>query len=174
MALYVNGVRVREEAIEKGARAGIKWEGLWRLPKPQHDVHLVAIASGPGVSPPYWPTAKPHQPTSIDFSPYVLGVSGAVFVDADGSGTFESASEYARRLVAKSTDVRELATRLGAYDGTVAVQAARQLRVQTPALFEDRVRSMIEKAPSHVATGLRRTSTPGRRANPPARANEHD
>ncbi len=105
VALYVNGIRVREEAIENGTRAGIKWQGLWRLPKPHHDVHLVAIASGPGVSAPYWPTAKPYQPTSIDFSPYVIGVSGAVFVDADGSGTFESAFEYARRLVAGATDV---------------------------------------------------------------------
>ena len=110
----------------------MKWEGLWRLPKPQHDVHLVAIASGPGVRAPYWPTAKPYQPTSIDFSPYVIGVSGAVFVDADGSGTFESAFEYARRLVAGATDLGELTTRLDANDGAVAVQVASLLRVQAP------------------------------------------
>lgn len=154
VALYVNGTRVREAAIENGVRAGVKWEGLWRLPKPHHDVYLVAIANGPGVAAPYWPTAKPYQPTSIDFTPYVLGVSGAVFIDADGSGAFESAFEYARGLVANATDVHELATRLGPYDGAVAVQAASLLRVRAPAAFEDTIRSMIEKAPSHVATGL--------------------
>jgi hypothetical protein len=154
VALYVNGVSVREEAIANGTRAGIKWEGTWRLPKPNHDVHLVAIASGPGVNAPYWPTAKPYQPTSIEFTPYVLGLSGAVFLDADGSGKFESAFEYARREVSAATDDRELVTRLGRYDGAVAVQAASLLRAHAPAAFEKRLRAMIQAAPSHVAAGL--------------------
>ena len=92
VALYVNGAPVREEAIPDGTNAGLKWEATWRLAAPAHDVHLVAVATGPGVTAPYWPTAKPYQPTSTTFTPYVLGMSGAVFVDADGSGTFESAA----------------------------------------------------------------------------------
>ena len=106
VALYVNGEKVREEAIVDGTTAGMKWEATWRLPKPAHDVHLVAMATGPGLTAPYWPTAKPYQPTSTDFTPYVLGMSGAVFVDADGSGTFESAFAYARRAVSAATDPR--------------------------------------------------------------------
>jgi hypothetical protein len=154
VALYVNGIRVREEEIENGTNAGVKWEGTWRLAKPPHDVHLVAIASGPGITAPYWPTAKPYQPTSIEFTPYVLGLSGAVFVDADGSGKFESAFEYARRELSAAKDARELVTRLGRYDGAVAVQAASLLRVRAPAAFEEQVRSMIQAAPPHVADGL--------------------
>ena len=84
--------RVREEAIPGGTNAGVKWEATWRLAAPAHDVHVVAVATGPGVTAPYWPTAKPYQPTSTHFTPYVLGMSGAVFVDGDGSGTFESAA----------------------------------------------------------------------------------
>ena len=91
VALYANGVRLRDEKIATGTKAGVKWEGAWRLPRPAHDVHLVAIATGPGIDAPYWRTAKPYQPTSIEFTSYVLGVSGAVFVDADGSRAFESA-----------------------------------------------------------------------------------
>jgi hypothetical protein len=154
VALYVNGIRVREEAIENGASAGLKWEGTWRLPKPSHDVHLVAIATGPGIRAPFWPTAKPYQPASIEFVPYVLGMSGAVFVDADATGKFESAFDYARREVSAAKDLRELVTRLRPYDGAVALQAASLLRAQAPAAFEENARSMIRTAPPHVATGL--------------------
>jgi hypothetical protein len=154
IALYVNGVNVREEEIQTGTNADVKWEATWRLPKPSHDVHLVAIAQGPGIAAPYWPTAKPYQPTSIEFTPYVLGLSGPVFVDADGSKKFESAYEYARREVSSSDDRKPLVTRLGSYDIAVAIQAASLLRAQDPAAFERKVGSMIRDAPSHVAKGL--------------------
>lgn len=82
VALYANGAVVREASITPGAQAGVKWEATWRIPKPTHDTSLVALATGPGVTAPYWPTAKPYQPTSTEFTPYVLGMTGAVFVDA--------------------------------------------------------------------------------------------
>ena len=154
VALYVNGVKAREEKIGSGTKAGLKWEGTWRLPRPRHDVHLVAIAEGPGIAAPYWPTAKPYQPTSIAFTPYVLGLSGAVFVDADASGKFESGFEYARREVSAAGEVRPLVTRLGAYDTAVAIQAASLLRVQDPDGFEARVRALIQAAPPQVAKGF--------------------
>ena len=112
------------------------------------------MATGPGVAAPYWPTAKPYQPSSIAFTPYVLGLSGAVFVDADGSGTFESAYEYARREVSVAGDRRALITRLGGYDIAVATQAASLLRVQDPDGFESTVLGMIPDAPPQVAQGF--------------------
>lgn len=154
VALYVNGLRVREERIEDGRRPGVKWEGTWRLPMPSHDAHLVAIASGPGVTAPYWPTAKPYQPTAPEFTPYVLGLTGAVFVDADGSGKFESAFEYARREVSAAKDAEEIVARLRAYDGAVAVQAASLLRAQAPAEFDAKVQAMAKRAPAHVGSGF--------------------
>src|SRR4029453_1276386 len=98
--LYANGALVREEAIEAATGkahpvAGVKWQGTWRLPRPRHDVHLVAVALGPGVSGLYWPTAKPYQPTGPDWTPYVLGLSGAIGLDADGDGKQTAAHEYA-------------------------------------------------------------------------------
>jgi hypothetical protein len=153
VALYVNGEQVRAEEIAAGTGAGLKWEKTWQVPKPAHDVHLVAIASGPGVRSAYWPTAKPYQPTSIEFTPYVLGVSGAVFVDADGSGSFDSAFDYAKREVSAASDV-PLATRLDSYDFAVAVQAASLLRVQNPSGFEDRIRVLMQTSTAKVARGL--------------------
>ena len=154
VSLYMNGVKVREARIASGTNAGVKWVATWRLPRPAHDVHLVAIADGPGITAPYWPTAKPYQPTSTEFTPYVLGLSGAVFVDADDSGRFESAFEYARRELSAVNAARPLVERLGAYDTAVATQAASLLRAEDPPTFEARIRSMIKGAPAHVASGF--------------------
>jgi hypothetical protein len=155
VALYANGVRVRDAAIRGGGAAGLKWEGTWRLSSPAHDLHLVAMATGPGVTAAYWPTAKPYQPTSPDFTPYVLGVSGAVYVDADRSGAFESAHAYARRAVEGATTDGELADRLARHDGAVATQAASLLRARDPRGFEARMRSLERAVPARVAAGLR-------------------
>jgi hypothetical protein len=154
VALYVNGEKARGEEIRTGTRAGVKWEATWRLPRPSHDVHLVAIATGPGISAPYWPTAKPYQPTSIEFTGSVLSLSGPVFVDADGSGRFDSAFAYAQREVSAANQTRPLVTRLGSYDAAVAIQAASLLRAQDQAGFEGRINSMIQRAPPQVAKGL--------------------
>jgi hypothetical protein len=123
-------------------------------------VHLVAVATGPGVAGPFWPTAKPYQPTSPDFTPYVLGVSGAVFVDADRSGRFESALDYARRAIEATTaigatsDARPLAARLGRYDAAVATQAASLLRARDPARFDTTIDAIRAVAAPHVVRGL--------------------
>jgi hypothetical protein len=155
VTLYMDGTPVREAEIAGGASAGVKWQRTWRLPAPSHDVHLVAVATGPGVTAPYWPTAKPYQPTSPEFTPYVLGVSGAVFVDADGSGAFDSALDYARREIAASAEPRRLAAALARYDEAIATQAASLLRGRDPAGFDLAIEAMLPGAAPQVARGLR-------------------
>jgi hypothetical protein len=152
--LFVNGLQVREERIRDGSRPGLKSEQVWRIPAPSHDVHLVAVAVGPGVSAPYWPTAKPYQPTSAQFTPYVLGLTGAVFVDADGSGRFESAYEYAQRVLEPGIDAASLGVRLAAFDAAVATQAASLVRVRDPDGFERRLEMLASAAAAHVAGGV--------------------
>src|SRR5439155_4190880 len=122
---------VREARIEDGRRAGVKWSGEWTLPRFGHDVHLVAVASGPGVTDLYWPIAKPYQPTSPVVERRVLGSTGAVWLDADGDGKRTSAVDYARRLLREAGgDWRELVRSLTGYDEAVAAQAAGLLREQ--------------------------------------------
>jgi hypothetical protein len=130
VALYANGVEIRSAEIEPKAGASpLKWEGNWALERPAHDVHLVAIASGPGVERPYWPAAKPYQPTSPRWESYVIGSTGAVWVDADGSGKFDSAADYAAKIVEQSGAAPDdLVRKLAAYDEAVAAQAAAILR----------------------------------------------
>ncbi len=86
--LYANGKLVREESIRRqvGQFPGVIWTGHWTIDRPQHDVHLVALATGPGVTGPWWPMAKPYQPTSPEFVPQAFGCSGAVWMDGDGDG----------------------------------------------------------------------------------------
>jgi hypothetical protein len=66
--LFSNGAKVREARIEPspGAR---KTRVVWTLPRPLHDVSLVAVASGPGATAPCWALARPYQPTSRDWTP---------------------------------------------------------------------------------------------------------
>jgi hypothetical protein len=148
VALYANGVEVRSADISTPASqpepAGVKWRGRWTLPRFRHDVHLVAIATGPRITAPFWPTAKPYQPTSDHFNGYVIGSTGAVWVDADGSGGFDCARDYAKRIMEKAgADSAALAAALADYDDAVAAQAAGLLRQRSGDDFEPAVRRLL-------------------------------
>src|SRR5262249_8881843 len=97
--LYANGVKVPEAKITKPPPTPVKWGGVWKLPRLRYDIHLAAIATGPGVSALYWPIARPYQPTSPHVKRRVIGSTGAVWIDADRDGKRTSAYEYAQRLV---------------------------------------------------------------------------
>jgi hypothetical protein len=106
--LYVNGTRVKHATVNRTSGGdkpgGEKWSETWILPKPPHDVFLVAVARGPGVTEPFWKIPKSYQPTTPEWKPYVIGSSGVLRVDADGDGKWTSAREYADQLVAKFGD----------------------------------------------------------------------
>ncbi|NBR84562.1 MAG: hypothetical protein EB141_04140 [Verrucomicrobia bacterium] len=121
--LIANGIKVAEQRIAPNAGV-IKARVPFKLPRFKHDVHLVAIASGPGVTAPFGETPRPYQPTSKRFTPRVLGATNPVWVDADGDGKFTSARAYAEQLVKRhGTDATKLFPALADYDESVAVQA---------------------------------------------------
>jgi len=80
-----------------------KCRRTWRIPRKEltHDVWLSAVAIGPGITAPFWPTAKPYQPDSQKFDPYVFSSTGAVRIDVDGDGKFSSPHDYAEGLIEK-------------------------------------------------------------------------
>lgn len=138
--LFRNGELFRNFDVppEQSKKPGLKWSTRLALDDLTHDVFLSAVAIGPGITAMHWPCAKPYQPTTSRFTPYVLGATGAVFIDADRSGAFDSALACARRIVdAAAGDVPECLKRLAPFDTAVAVQTARLLRargaVKTPA-----------------------------------------
>ena len=130
--LFANGELIREQVLSTAAGTnpqsnptpGVLATVQWELPRPMHDQHLVAIALGPGVDGLYWKTAKAYQPTSPDWTPHVIGCSGAVWLDGDQNGRKTPASDYARQLVAEcSGDFAKLLAQLNAYDEATAIQA---------------------------------------------------
>ncbi len=92
--LFANGIKIRETAVAARDRAGEKALVRWRLPRPPHDVHLVAIAHGPPVTAPFWAIPYPYQPTNRVRQSCVLGATNPVWLDADGDGKFTSAAEW--------------------------------------------------------------------------------
>ncbi len=121
--LFANGILIREQKIEDDHRAGEKARIVWQLPKPAHDVHLVVIATGPGVTESFWEIPRPYQPSSKTFVPRVVGSTNPIWLDADGDGRFEPAVAIARRLIQESGgDVVKLQESLKRCDEAVAVQ----------------------------------------------------
>ena len=123
LVLYANGVLIREENLEDAFRPGEKARVTWELPKPKHDVHLVAIATGPGVKEPFWEIPRPYQPSTTTFHPRVLGATNPIWIDANGDGKFESAYAIAQGLVKKTEGDREkLKQELVGFDSAVSTQ----------------------------------------------------
>ncbi len=122
--LYADGFPIREASVEATPdprKARLTWE----LPRPRHDVSLVAVASGPGVTDPAWAIAKPYQPTSRSWTPRVLGITNPVGLDGDGDGAWTSPRGYAASVVERAgTDPARLLPALASYDEAVAAQAA--------------------------------------------------
>ena len=73
---------------ERGDAAGAKAEVEWIIPRPVHDTYLVAIATGPAVTAPFWAMTRPYQPTSTKWKGRAIGSTNPVWLDADGDGRF--------------------------------------------------------------------------------------
>jgi hypothetical protein len=86
--LYANGDLLREESFAPIYKPGVKKRLDWKIPKPAHDIYLLAIASGPGVTAPFWRIPKPYQPTSTAWNPRVIGATNPIWIDCDGDGKF--------------------------------------------------------------------------------------
>jgi hypothetical protein len=113
------------------------------------------VALGPGITKPFWPTAKPYQPTSPDWEPHVLGVSGAIWLDGDGDGRKTAAREYAERLVADSRgDPARLVDSLARFDATTAAHAAHLLRQSGKSLESDGISRSLANASPAVRKGF--------------------
>lgn len=158
--LYANGQLLREAVIDATASRdlprGVKWQGTFRFTRPSHDVHFVAIASGPGVMSPHWPMAKPYQSLSPEWKPRSLGISGPVWVDADRDARRTSSRAYGERLVAaEGTAVKTLTAKLAQYDVAVTAQAAHAYRLAHETTWEKDITTAMQSAEPHVAAGFR-------------------
>lgn len=122
--LYANGIKVSEEALSPTTQPR-KAHLTWKIARPKHDVYLVAIATGPGVTAPFWEISRPYQPTSKVVNLRVVGSTNPIWIDGDGDGEFTSARGYAAKVVATAAgDPEKLNAALARYDEAVRIQAA--------------------------------------------------
>lgn len=156
ISLYANGELIRREDIDDSKhQSGVKWQGTWKLKQFPHDCHLVAIATGPGVSAAYWPMAKPYQPASPEYKSHVVGSTGAVWIDADGDGKKTPAYMYAERLVNEhKEDLNALLKNLAGYDRAVSLQAASLLRAGGKSPFDPEMTKLLQDAARQVQIGF--------------------
>ncbi|MDA1163022.1 MAG: CehA/McbA family metallohydrolase [Planctomycetota bacterium] len=166
LQLFANGVPIRESTMstpeESTPAQSFNWQTEWVIARPNHDVHLVAIATGPGITGPHWKTALPYQPTSPDFEPTSLGCSGAVWLDVDGDGRRSSARDYAEYVNGASGEkIDALLEKLERYDEATAAQAAfvfhRQTGLDKQNLFlSSDVQTIVRGASPHVRNGIQK------------------
>ena len=123
ISIYQNGIEVLSHKVEPTEKP-LKFSGSWYLPAPKHDAFLVAIASGPAVTAPYWPIAGGEKK-------YVMGATNPVWLDGDGDGKYTPALSYAIALVEKHGIAGEAPHRaLADYDAAVAIEFASLARAR--------------------------------------------
>jgi hypothetical protein len=153
--LYANGVKIREQHIDSPVSPVEKARITWIIPRPPYDAHLVAIASGPPVTGPFWAIPKPYQPTSRVWEPRVLGATNPIWVDGDGDGEFTAPREYAKRVVAKAGDnLSQVISELAKYDEAVAAQTASFCQAAGRQLLSPEFEEALKNALPHVQRGF--------------------
>ncbi|HEY0651742.1 MAG TPA: CehA/McbA family metallohydrolase [Chryseosolibacter sp.] len=153
--LYINGEKFKEEKIIDKGIPGVKWSSKWILPKSAHDYHVVAIAEGPADHMVFWPIAKPYQPTSADWTPGVIGASGAVWVDADGNGKRDSANDYAKKIISQaSNNITAIVASLQHADEAVAVQVAALLHLNKVDLTSRKIQRALKNGSEKTRSGF--------------------
>ena len=140
---------------EPSSVAGEKARVTWKLPRPTHDVALVAIASGPGVTLPYWATPRPYQPSSLRWRPRVLGATNPIRVDGNGDGVFNSPRAQAAAIIARTGhDPEKLIPALASSDEAVAAQAADLHQASGRDITDPGFRNRLNQAAEPVRRGF--------------------
>jgi len=125
VTLYANGIPILEKNLTGDQDKILKANLRHVMDRPKHDLYLVAIAAGPGVTEPYWEIPRPYQHKTNEYIPHILGATNPVWLDGDGDGSFTFPNEYANRLVEKTNaDLGEAVKALSDYDQAITVQVA--------------------------------------------------
>ena len=139
LELFANGHRVLTRDLRPTAKIE-KANLTFTLPRPAHDTHLIAIATGPGITEPFWESPRPYVPTTPKYTPRVQGATNPIFIDGNGDGKYNAPRAQAQQLLTRhARDLNALFDDLAKYDQAVAAQAAALLHqaghnLNTPSL----------------------------------------
>ena len=154
LILYANGLPIWEKDLSPAPNKVRKALEQRELPLPRHDVHLVAIATGPGVTKPFWEIPHPYQHKTKKYVAKVIGATNPVWLDADSDGKYTSPRAYAGKIVGEKADLQDVLDKLGGYDEAVSAQAAALLVAGGVDLGEDQVEAAWRKAAPSVSRGF--------------------
>jgi hypothetical protein len=164
--LFANGIKIREKRFRSGKKIH-KARVSWTIPRPLHDVHLVAVATGPGVTSPHWAIPRPYQPSSTKWTPRILGATNPIWLDADGDGRFTSARNYAQQLVDRiGTSPESLIAALANFDEAVAAQTASLCQKNGKDIREPNFKNALRRASIPVQSGFAAYSATLHEQNP--------
>jgi len=122
--IYANGQMIYTQPIKPSSTIEKAKLNL-TLPSPKHDTHLIAIATGPGITEPFWESPRPYVPTSRKHEPRVQGATNPIFLDGDGDGKYTPPRLQAEQMFAKySKDLSSLFSTLSSKDSAIAAQLA--------------------------------------------------
>jgi len=149
--LFANGLEVQKQAFASTQDRTV----TWIMPRPAHDVHLVAIAIGPGIKAPYWAIPRPYQPSSPRWEGRVIGSTNPIWLDGDGDGRFTAARAYAKRLVNEhGLESAKLVSALNDFDEAVAAQAASFCAVAGQSSSSPTFAEVLKNGAAHVQRGF--------------------
>lgn len=156
--LFANGQKVAETTAERPNKSKVrKLNSRWEISLPSNDVHLVAIASGPGpgVRQPYWTIPRPYQPSTTSAESPSLGSTNPVWVDCNRDGQFTPARKWAENIL-KQSSPDKIVAELNSCDDAVLLQVADLVRDGKSQLPITGLEKIIEKAPLRVRAALGR------------------
>jgi len=130
LSLFANGQLIRSVNISPSDKIE-KAKVSWVLPRQNYDRHLVAMATGPGITEPFWESPRPYQQTSTKHSPRVQGATNPVFIDGDNDGRYTSPRLQAEKLLKQHMgNLNGLFGTLESKDQAVATQMAHLLHAE--------------------------------------------
>ena len=151
VSLFANGLKVQEQMLSDEHDRTV----TWTIARLKHDVHLVAIAVGPGVVAPHWAIPRPYQASSPRWEGRVIGSTNPIWLDGDDDGRFTDARAYAKRLVnACGSDLGRLISALNGYDEAVAAQAASFWTTAGQSLSSPAFAEALKACSPHVQRGF--------------------
>jgi hypothetical protein len=162
VTLFANGIPIRQHEITQprssqaiADKGGIQARVSWTLPLTPHDVHLIALATGPGVTQPYWKIPRPYQGTALDWTPHVIGSTNPIWVDADHDRRFTHARGYAEQLWERiGPNPEELFSGLDGFDRAIAAQTAGFYHQAGMNLQSPQIQELLRQAPAPVKQGF--------------------
>jgi hypothetical protein len=154
VTLYANGKVLTQKSFDSNERIE-KTNLTLTLSRPKHDMHLIAVATGPGIHAPFWESPRSYQPTSRKHEPLVQGATNPIWIDGDGDGKFTAARGYAQRFIKiHGKDLPKLLAALEPFDQAVAAQAAELLATTGHDLRNARFRKHLISATPATRAGF--------------------